>query len=218
MGGLLVSLLLMTSPSWAQPPSDGSIYTCIDPSGRVITSDRPILSCIETQQRELGPSGTTKRLIDPAPTANEQKMRRQENRQQAHQAEQEKSRVAQQKQRDEALLIRYPDAQAHTQARQLALRENEAAHQAAGQRLAQLIDERLQLEEEMEFYAGKPDTTPAYLKRNLQSNREAIQSVRQLMDHLADEHDRINQRYDQELEYLQALWLQKDKSASAPAS
>ena len=40
---------------WRQDRSQeavGGIYTCVDATGRRITSDRPIMSCIDREQRE----------------------------------------------------------------------------------------------------------------------------------------------------------------------
>ena len=34
------------------------IYTCTDGKGRKITSDRPIMDCIDRNQQEITPSGT----------------------------------------------------------------------------------------------------------------------------------------------------------------
>ncbi|WP_432214584.1 DUF4124 domain-containing protein, partial [Salmonella enterica] len=41
------------SPAWAQ----GGIYTCVDAKGRKLTADRPILDCIDREQKELNASG-----------------------------------------------------------------------------------------------------------------------------------------------------------------
>ncbi|MDP1270894.1 DUF4124 domain-containing protein, partial [Klebsiella pneumoniae] len=54
----------------AQTGSAG-IYTCVDASGRRITSDRPITQCLDREQHELTGSGTVKRVIPPSYTAEE---------------------------------------------------------------------------------------------------------------------------------------------------
>jgi hypothetical protein len=62
-GSLAAGLL---APAWAE-----GIYTCVDAKGRRITSDRPIIECIDREQRELSPSGTVRRKIGPSLTAME---------------------------------------------------------------------------------------------------------------------------------------------------
>ena len=51
---------------WAQ-----GIYTCTDARGRKITSDRPIIDCIDREQKELNPSGTVRRKLGPSLTVQE---------------------------------------------------------------------------------------------------------------------------------------------------
>ena len=46
----------------------GGIYTCVDRNGRRLTADRPIPECLDREQRELSPSGITRRQIGPSLT------------------------------------------------------------------------------------------------------------------------------------------------------
>ena len=74
----LAAAVLGGAPAWAQAGKQGAaggIYTCIDAHGRRLTSDRPILSCIDREQRELNSSGTTRRVIPPTLTAAEREAR-----------------------------------------------------------------------------------------------------------------------------------------------
>ena len=47
------------------------IYTCVDAKGRKLTSDRPIVDCLDREQLELNPSGTVRRKVGPSLTAQE---------------------------------------------------------------------------------------------------------------------------------------------------
>jgi hypothetical protein len=85
------------------------IYTCIDGKGRRLTSDRPIAECNDREQQQLNPSGTVRRRITPPPTA--QELAAQEER--ARREAEERARVAEEKRRDRALLIRYPNKETH---------------------------------------------------------------------------------------------------------
>ena len=57
----------LTAFAFAQAPAAGQgIYTCVDKHGRRITADRPIQECLDREQRELSPSGITRRQIGPS--------------------------------------------------------------------------------------------------------------------------------------------------------
>jgi hypothetical protein len=45
--GVVVSIALAVGSVWAQSPSIGGIYTCVDAKGRKLTSDRPIAECAD---------------------------------------------------------------------------------------------------------------------------------------------------------------------------
>ena len=62
---LLLSFATITAAQSA------GIYTCVDAKGRKITSDRPIVDCIDREQVELNPSGTVRRKVGPSLTAQE---------------------------------------------------------------------------------------------------------------------------------------------------
>ena len=72
-GLLLIALWAGAAPAQPAPapaPAAG-IYSCTDARGRTLTADRPIAECIDREQRELSPSGTTRRRIEPTYTARE---------------------------------------------------------------------------------------------------------------------------------------------------
>jgi len=70
-----------TRPSTGAAGTGPGIYSCTDAKGRTITADRPIADCIDREQRELNPSGTTRRKIEPTYTAREQAEREERERQ-----------------------------------------------------------------------------------------------------------------------------------------
>ena len=69
LGGALLACGLLL-PAWAQA-AEGSIFTCVDAHGRKFTSDRPIVECLDREQRELNQNGTVRRIIGPSLTASE---------------------------------------------------------------------------------------------------------------------------------------------------
>ena len=98
--------------------SVGGIYTCVDAYGRRITSDRPIPDCMDREQRQLSSSGVTRRVLRPEPTVSQLK----EQKAKAEQAKQRLQEQENQRQRDIALAIRYPNLEAHAKARRDATR------------------------------------------------------------------------------------------------
>mgnify|MGYP006175955927 CR=1 FL=1 len=55
----------------AQAQNSQSIYTCTDSKGRRITSDRPIVECLDREQQRLGRTGTVREVIPPSYTREE---------------------------------------------------------------------------------------------------------------------------------------------------
>lgn len=189
--------------AWAQQkPATGSIYTCVDAQGRRLTSDRPILACIDREQRELGSSGTTRRVIPPAMTAAEVEARQARERQEALQRQREQDV----KRRDEALVMRYPNPAAHEEGRRAALAQSDVVMNAAERRMAELAGERKKLDEEMEFYRKDPAQAPTKLRLGIQANTRAVQDQKRVIAGQQSERDRINARFDEEAERLKRLW------------
>lgn len=180
----------------------GGIYTCVDATGRRITSDRPIMACMDREQRELHRSGSTKRVIGPTLTAAE----REEREQREREAALERQRTRDAIRRNQALLSRYPDQAAHDLARREALAQTRAVVDTAERRLAELMAERQKLDAEMEFYRREPSRAPAKLRRRLEENAQSAEVQKRAIAGQQAERDKINQRFDQELAQLRELW------------
>ena len=161
----LAAAVLGGAPAWAQAGKQGAaggIYTCIDAHGRRLTSDRPILSCIDREQRELNSSGTTRRVIPPTLTAAEREAREARERELAIERQRAQNIIR----RDQALITRYPDKAAHDAGRAEALSQTQIVVDAAEARLAELAKERKALDDEMEFYRKDPSKAPAQVRRD----------------------------------------------------
>lgn len=197
----------------ASPPAraDG-IYTCIDAKGRRLTSDRPILECIDREQTQISPSGQVLRRIGPSLTADERAAQEEK----ARRAAEERNRVAEEKRRDRALLARYPDKGTHDQERAAAIASVDEVIKSAMRRIEELQAERRKIEDELEFYQRDPAKVPAQLKRKLDENDEQVTAQRRFIANQEDEKKRVNARYDQELARLGVLWA--NAAPAAPAS
>ncbi|MDE2369809.1 MAG: hypothetical protein KGN16_12640 [Burkholderiales bacterium] len=198
----MLLLLAAALPCAAQqgPAASTAIYSCVDASGRRLTSDRPIAECTTREQRLLNRDGSLRAIIPPTLTAEERAEK------EARLRAAEAARVAQADavRRDRNLLARYPNEASHNRAREAALDTARAAAKSSEERLRGLTAERKPLLDEAEFYQGKP--LPAKLRSALDANDAAVEAQRAAMVNQQAEMARINAFYDAELERLRRLW------------
>ena len=198
--------------AWAQ----AGIYTCVDAKGRRLTSDRPILDCLDREQTELSSSGKVVRKLGPSLTGEERAIEEEKQRK----AFEEKARIEEEKRRDRALLSRFPDRATHDKEREIALGVIDEVIKAAQRRVSELYWQRKKLDSEMEFYKGDAKQVPAAVKRQIDENENQVASQRRFIGNQEEEKKRINQRFDDELVRLNPLWAKHGVPvvAKAPAS
>ena len=190
-----------------------AIYTCVDGKGRKITSDRPILECIDRGQTEITPSGTVTRVLGPSLTAQERAAFEEKERL----AAEERFREAEDKRRDRALVLRYPSREVHDKERRLALEQVDEVIKAAAKRTVELAEQRKAVNLEMEFYAKDPSRAPAPLKRRVDENDNSVAVQKRFIADQDTEKARVNTRFDEELVKLKQLWLLRAAPAAATA-
>jgi len=184
----------------AQTNAKPAIYSCVDPSGKRITSDRPIASCNDREQRELNADGSVKRIVPPTMTADE----RSDAEAREREATAERAMRVEALRRDRNLLARFPNEAAHYKAREAALEDTRKSVKISETRLALLASERKPLVDEAEFYVGKP--LPTKLRTQLDANDAATDAQRTLIQNQQAEIIRVNALYDAELQRLRKLW------------
>ena len=200
--------------------ASATIYACVDANGKRLTSDRPIVECLNREQRQLNPDGSVRSVLPPAMTSDERAEAERLERQAAAE------RAAQQDaiRRDRNLIVRFSNEAAHRRAREAALDDVRKAVRVTEARVKLLATERKPLLDEAEFYEGKP--LPAKLKQALDANDASVEAQRTLVQNQQAEVVRINTLFDVELERLRRLWagaqpgsmgvLPKPGPASAP--
>lgn len=201
-------LVAAGAPAMAQ-----GIYTCTDAKGRRLTSDRPIIDCIDREQRVLNPSGTVKRTVEPSYTAREQADRDERRRQQAV----EEARALEEKRRERALLIRYPSLEVHARERAEALAQVDDVIAAARKRSDELLKQKSQIDTEYEFYKKDPTRAPASLKRQREDNDQSLAIQAKFIADQDGEKRRVNARFDEELVRLKELWAAQAAGRAAAA-
>ncbi|MDO8284054.1 MAG: DUF4124 domain-containing protein [Rhodoferax sp.] len=201
--GVFVTLAGVCGVVWGQAPMvTPGVYTCIDAKGRKLTADRPIPECTDREQKILNPSGTVKAKVGPSLTAQERADLELKEKRELE----ERNRTADEKRRDRALLIRYPNKGVHDQERQEALAQIAVVIQAAKNRLDELAKQRVSIDAEMEFYKKDPSKAPSYLRRQLEDNIQSQAVQRRFMGEQDGEIKRVNLRFDDELVRLRQLW------------
>ena len=209
----LVLAVLLSSPALVAAQAAG-IYTCVDAKGRKLTSDRPIVDCLDREQFELNPSGTIRRKIGPSLTAQE---RAAEDEKQRRTAE-ERARAVEEKRRDHALLIRYPYRSVHDGERREALAQIDVVIKAAQHRLTELQQQRKKIDSEMEFYQKDPLKAPNSLRRQIEENTHSTNVQLRFIEDQEEEKKRVNARFDEDLVKLEKFWaLSGNKAAADPA-
>ena len=153
-----------------QPGIQPSIYTCIDPKGRRITSDRPIAECMGTGQRELSPSGNLKRFVPPELTAEERAREDERRREEAAR----QARLEEERRKNRALVARFPDQAAHDKARAEALAQIDELIAAVRKREAELSRQHQEIDAELEFYRNDPAKTPIWLRKLKEENNRQL--------------------------------------------
>lgn len=202
---LYVPRLARWSAAWLLACGAGAslaspIYSCVDASGRRLTSDRPIPECSAREQRLLNSDGSVRRVVPPTMTAEEQAEAEARERRAAIERAARQDAIR----RDRNLLSRFPDEAAHRRAREAALDDVDKGVRFSENRLKELERERKPLLDEVEFYAGRQ--VPLKLRQQLDANDAATTAQRSLVQNQKDELLRIDRIYDEELARLKRLW------------
>jgi hypothetical protein len=209
--GLACAAVLMLAPTLnaqaqAQAQKGGgnaqSIYTCTDSKGRRITSDRPIVDCLDREQQRLGRTGTVREVIPPSYTREERE--RVEAKRRVEQEEQ--ARIQEERRRERALLIRYPQQSVHDKERQDALAQIDDVIAAVHKREAALVEQRKGIDQELEFYQGDLAKAPLWLRRKVEDNEKQMDVQKRFLADQTQEKQRVNARFDEELAKLKQLW------------
>lgn len=198
----LGGVLLLGAGAFAQTPPPSGIYTCVDAKGRKLTSDRPIAECTDREQKVLNPSGTVQSRVGPTLTAKERADLEAKEKEEAE----ARAMVLEEKRRERALLIRYPNKAVHEKERAEALAQVAAVVDAANKRVDELLAERRKLDQEMEFYKKDPSKAPPVLRRQIDDLVQSVAVQKRFVAEQANETRRINARFDEELVRLTMLW------------
>jgi hypothetical protein len=182
--------------------ANAQIYSCVDSKGRRLTSDRPIVECLDREQQQHGNTGIVRKTLPPSYTADE----RAKLDAQRKLEDEQRARVQEEKRRERALLIRYPHQGVHDKERAEALAQIDEVIGAVNKRELALVAQRKEIQTELEFYQGDVSKAPNWLKRKVEDNEKQMVVQKRFLDEQAQEKQRINARFDEELAKLKQLW------------
>ena len=175
------------------------IYLCRDANGSLTTSDRLTSDCLRYGGKVIGPNGTVRRIILSPQEQSQADGAARAQRQAAREA------LAHQRE-DRALLLRYPDRDTLDQSRADELSRPNALIAQAEKNLERLRRQRLELDNEAQFYPKGP--LPLQLRTKFEENRALIQQEHELITNQRAEMAQINKQYDDLLHRMQPLWAQ----------
>ena len=147
----LLLALWTALPAWAQTPTKGTVFCCMD-NGHQVCGDVLPMQCYGKGYREMSPQGTVRRLVEPPLTPEQLARREAEDR--ARRLEQARLRAEQR--RNQSLLETYSSVADIETRRDRALEGVDQELKRAEARQAQLIKKRESLNREAEFYARRP--------------------------------------------------------------
>lgn len=201
---------LVGTGAWAQQ----DLYTCVDAQGHRHTADRPIAECTDREQQVLGGAGLVRRVVPPNLTLPKQ-MKAEEAQRRKNE---ELTRQTEEKNRDRALLMRYPTPAALEKDRQDQLAVVDGVVLSIKTRLTELDLQGKNLAAQMEFYAKDPSKAPPTLKAKFLENLKLKTAQQKAMGDQEAEKLRVNQHFDELVSKLQPRWERPVQMWTAPAS
>ena len=202
LGVMLLALAVQADAMAQAPTQTAGIYTCVDARGRKLTSDRPIPECNDREQKVLNPSGTVKSKVGPTLTA----LERSEVEAKEKLALEDQARRNEEKRRDRALLLRYPNKATHDAERAEAITQISVVKKAAFTRVEELTRQRAAVGAEMEFYKKDTSRAPPSLRRQVDDVTQSLAVQGRFIADQDGEISRVNARFDEELARLKQLW------------
>ncbi len=199
MGRSLRPTLAAVSLLVVAPLAQAQLYVCTDARGRTISGDRPPAECSDRAVRELRSDGSVRRVIEPPMTAEQRAAREAEAKRQREEADKQRSQMR----RDLALLETYASEAEIEDTRNRALGSRQQLIERAVKRLQEHEKERKKLDIEAEFYAKRQ--MPDRLKRSFDANATLARSEQRIIDDVRADMDRVNARFDSELQRWRAL-------------
>lgn len=187
------------------------IYCCDDADGRRVCGDFLPPVCQGRAYEERDNKGFVVKNVEAPLTAEQQARRDAE----TARKDEEKKKAAEERRRSLALLSTYSNEKDITSARDRALAEVEKNRKQSEQRLEEAKKKKVKLDQEKEFYKGKP--MPDGVKAQVRENETEIKAQQAAVDGRVKEMEEIRGRFAEERKRYLELTGKKGEAA-APAA
>ncbi|MFT3800398.1 MAG: hypothetical protein QM766_04190 [Burkholderiaceae bacterium] len=176
-----------------------TLYSCRDDSGRVLSSDRPIVECANQPLREMNANGITTRNI-PAPLTPEQLRRKADS---DERARVQALRDRQEKSRDRALLLAYENLQALEAARRRQIADLNHEISLAQNRMIASHREMSRANADLDTLTNPSQIAEA--KRNIRIIAQSILADDAAIQRVRGEIEEVDRRFDADADRLRQL-------------
>jgi len=190
---LLPALLLVFC---ASAMAAGTLYCCIDASGKQLCGDLLPQACYGRAYRELGESGRTVRTVEAPLTAEQRAQRAAED----EKRKAEETIIKEQQRKDQALLNTYGSERDIEAMRLRAQEDVRKSVKAAEEKIVEIRTLRKKFENEAEFYKKKQ--MPPEVQKGLRDadyeikgQESIIESKKKDLDVIRDKYDEDKRRY-----------------------
>ena len=187
----LLLALWTALPAWAQTPTKGTVFCCMD-NGHQVCGDVLPMQCYGKGYREMSPQGTVRRLVEPPLTPEQLARREAEDR--ARRLEQARLRAEQR--RNQSLLETYSSVADIETRRDRAIEAVALELKQAEARRALMLKKREGLNREAEFYQ-KREMPPA-LAASLRESDGELNAQSLLVEAKRRDIEAIRTRYEQD--------------------
>lgn len=211
----LISALLFASSTLLALDASAQIriYCCDDADGRKVCGDFLPTACQGRAYEERDNRGFVSKIVE-APLTEQQQARRDAEK---AKKEDEKKKAGEERRRTLALLSTYSSPRDIDSARDRSLAEIEKNRKESQQRLEEANKKKKALDNDKEFYKGKP--IPEQVKAQIRDNEKEIAAQQAAVDARLKEIEEVRQRFAEEKRrYLELTGKKSTDVAPAPAA
>jgi hypothetical protein len=200
--GTVALVGLLTPWFWFASASAQGIFSCVDKNGRTYLSDKRIPECLDVVHSELGKSGVAKRRLEPETYLSTAAAKGET----VTGGDVAKERALREVRQQKALLERYPNEHTHVQERKRALLPVDESIRSISTQTNQHLLQRQALVQAQAGYKIKQVVVPSELQQKMNETDALLTLLNRQLSERNYERQRINQRFDTEINQLRRLW------------
>ena len=193
------SLLIFALVASSSATAAGSLFCCVDATGKQVCGDLLPQACYGRAYRELGDNGRTLRNVEAPMTAEQRTQRAAEE----EQRKADEAALKEKQRKDQALLNTYGSEKDIEAMRLRAQEDVQKSIKDAEAQIVSIRARRKKFEDEAEFYKKK--TPPPDVQKGLRDTDSEIKSEESIIESKQKELDIIRAKYDDDLKRYREL-------------